>query len=43
MINRRLFADDDRGVGEPLNEVDSLGNGETVPATFYLQIFNSRL
>jgi hypothetical protein len=40
MINRRLFRDDDKGVNYILNETDSLGNGITVPATFYLQIFD---
>jgi hypothetical protein len=36
MINRRLYYDDSRGVGEALNETDSLGRGITVPTTFYL-------
>jgi hypothetical protein len=39
MINRRMYVDDFRGVGEALNETDALGNGITVPLTFYLQIF----
>ena len=29
MINRRLLMDDDRGVGEPLNEIDANGLGLT--------------
>jgi len=40
MQNRRLYRDDYRGVEEPLNEVDSTGNGITVPATYFLHIFN---
>ena len=40
MQNRRLYRDDDRGMGEPLNEVDDLGNGITVPAKYYVQICN---
>jgi lysosomal alpha-mannosidase len=27
MQNRRLYFDDGRGMGEPLNETNSLGNG----------------
>ena len=41
MINRRIYKDDGKGVGEALNEKDSLGHGITVPATFHLQIFNN--
>lgn len=40
MQNRRLFADDNRGVSEALNETDAYGNGITVPATYYLHLFN---
>ena len=40
MQNRRLYFDDYRGVEEPLDETDQYGNGITVPATYYLQIFN---
>ncbi len=40
MQNRRLNVDDGRGMGEPLSEVDSNGNGITVPATYYVQLFN---
>jgi hypothetical protein len=34
MQNRRLFFDDDRGVEEPLNEIDQYGNGISVPAKY---------
>ena len=40
MQNRRINKDDWRGMGDPLNEVDSNGNGITVPATYYVQLFN---
>lgn len=40
MQNRRLYYDDNRGVDEALNEVDQYGNGITVPATYFLQLFN---
>jgi len=36
MQNRRLNKDDWRGMGDPLNEVDSNGNGVSVPATYYV-------
>ena len=39
MQNRRIPADDDRGMGEYLDEKDSYGNGIRVPATYYVQIF----
>ena len=42
MINRRMYKDDSRGVNEALNETDSLGRGITVPAQFFLQIFNNQ-
>lgn len=40
MQNRRLNVDDWRGMGDPLNEVDKDGNGISVPATYYVQLFN---
>ena len=40
MQNRRINKDDWRGMGDPLNEVDSNGNGITVPATYYVQLFD---
>lgn len=41
MQNRRLFFDDDRGVVEPLNEVDPLTNqGIAVNAQYRVQIFD---
>lgn len=39
MQNRRLYFDDGRGMGEPLNETDSSGNGISVFATYFVQIF----
>ena len=41
--NRRINKDDGRGMGEPLNETDSVGNGISVPATYYVQLFNSKV
>lgn len=38
MQNRRLFADDSRGVGEPLNQVDSEGRGIRIKATYYAEL-----
>ena len=40
MQNRRIPADDARGMGEYVDEKDSLGNGIRVPATYYVQIFD---
>jgi len=40
MQNRRIPADDSRGMGEWLDEKDSNGNGIRVPATYYVQLFN---
>jgi len=40
MQNRRLNLDDWRGMGEPLNETYWNGNGISVPATYYVQLFN---
>jgi hypothetical protein len=36
MHNRRINKDDDRGMGEPLNETDSSGDGISVPATYHV-------
>lgn len=41
MQNRRIPADDHRGMGEWLDEKDSYGNGIRVPATYYIDIFDS--
>lgn len=38
--NRRLLHDDDRGVGEALNETDSRGYGMKVNARYWLNIFD---
>jgi len=38
--NRRLIFDDDRGVDEPLNEIDSDGYGMKVNARYWLNIFD---
>lgn len=38
--NRRLLFDDDRGVGEPLNETDPQGFGMKVNARYWLNIFD---
>ena len=38
MQNRRIPADDHRGMGEYVNEVDSTGNGVRVPATYFVSI-----
>ena len=43
MQNRRLNKDDWRGMGDPLNETDQDGNGISVPATYYVQLFNQAL
>lgn len=40
MQNRRINNDDWRGMGEPLNETDAGGNGITVPATYFVQLFD---
>jgi hypothetical protein len=42
MQNRRDNVDDWRGMGEPLNEVYANGNGISVPATYYVQLFNQQ-
>jgi hypothetical protein len=36
MQNRRINRDDWRGMGEPLNETDTSGDGISVPATYYV-------
>ena len=38
MLHRRTFRDDDRGVGEPLDERDSQGRGIVVSGTTYFRI-----
>lgn len=43
MQNRRLNVDDWRGMGEPLAELDASGTGISVPATYYVQLFNMNL
>ena len=43
MRNRRLNVDDGRGMGEALNETDAAGLGITVPATYYAQLYNTKL
>ena len=43
MQNRRINKDDGRGMGEPLNETDSSGDGISVPATYYVQLFNRQV
>jgi alpha-mannosidase len=42
MQNRRINKDDKRGMGEPLSEVNAAGEGITVPATYYVQLFNRK-
>lgn len=42
MHNRRINVDDDRGMGEPLNETDANGNGISVPASYYVQLFKTK-
>ena len=37
IINRRLIYDDDRGVGEPLNEQDKFGKGMKVNSKYWLE------
>ena len=41
MQNRRIPADDGRGMGENLDEMDEFGNGIRVPASYYLQIYRA--
>jgi hypothetical protein len=40
--NRRIFCDDGRGVGEPLNETDVYGNGMRVATPYHLHLFNNK-
>jgi hypothetical protein len=40
MQNRRIPTDDNKGVGEFLNETDQWGNGIRVPATYFVQLGN---
>lgn len=40
MQNRRLFADDARGVGEPLSENGTYGNGISIQATYTVHFVN---
>ena len=43
MQNRRIPADDSRGMGEPVNETDAFGHGIRVPATYYVQLFDTKV
>ena len=43
MHNRRINADDHRGMGEVLNETDTSGDGIAVPATYYVQLFDRQV
>ena len=43
MMNRRLTTDDQRGMGEALNELNSTKGPITVPATYYVQLYNTKL
>jgi hypothetical protein len=36
MQNRRLNVDDERGMGDPLDETDANGNGITVTANYFV-------
>lgn len=38
MQNRRIFNDDSRGVGEPLNQRDSEGRGIRIKAKYYAEL-----
>lgn len=38
MQHRRVPADDNKGVGEYLNETDADGNGIRVPASYFVQL-----
>lgn len=41
MQNRRLYYDDNRGVGEPLDETNQYGLGITVSAKYYVQFIRT--
>lgn len=43
MQNRRIPADDSRGMGEWVDEKDSLGNGIRVPAIYHVQIIDNKV
>lgn len=43
MQNRRLFADDDKGVTEFLNERDANGEGMRVKASYHVQFVDHSL
>jgi hypothetical protein len=43
MQNRRIPADDHRGMDEFLDERDEYGNGIRVPASYYVQVFDSQV
>lgn len=38
MQHRRIPADDQRGMGEYVNELNEVGKGIRVPATYYLEV-----
>lgn len=40
MQNRRVYHDDDRGVGEALNETNEYGTGIVTHNTYRVQFFN---
>lgn len=42
MQNRRLMEDDNKGVIEPLDEMDNDGNGIQVSAKYYMHIFDTQ-
>jgi hypothetical protein len=42
MQHRRLMEDDNKGVIEPLDEIDEHGNGIQVTAKYFMQIFDTK-
>jgi len=40
MQNRRISADDERGMSDGLDETDKSGHGIRVPTTYYFQLFD---